>query len=149
MDIRISGQQIDTGSALQAHVTERMQDVVGKYFSRAVSSSVTFSKEPGGAFACNIVTHVTNGLFLKAYGAAHDMHLAFDQALTKIEKQLRRYKTRLKPHAERVLSRVRRRKRPIASSPPSSVRRWRRNPLHRPSSLKPKWTFRKAAWRTP
>ncbi|WP_228242572.1 ribosome hibernation-promoting factor, HPF/YfiA family [Porphyrobacter sp. GA68] len=104
MDIRVSGHQIDTGAALQGQVSDRMQDIVGKYFSRAVSTNVTFGKEPGGAFSCDIVTHVMNGLFLKARAVAHDIHQAFEAAAGKIEKQLRRYKTRLKPHSERVLS---------------------------------------------
>lgn len=104
MDIRVSGHQIDTGTALQTQVSDRMQDIVDKYFSRAISSQVTFGKQPGGAFSCDIITHVTNGMILKGSGAAHDIHLAFDQAAAKVEKQLRRYKTRLKPHSERVLS---------------------------------------------
>lgn len=104
MDIRVSGHQIDTGTALQTQVTDKMQEIVDKYFSRALSSQVTFGKQPGGAFSCDIILHVTQGLILKASGAEHDIHVAFDQAATKVEKQLRRYKTRLKPQSERVLS---------------------------------------------
>lgn len=104
MDIRVSGHQIDTGTALQGQVTDKMQEIVDKYFSRALSSQVTFGKDPGGAFSCDIVLHVTQGLILKASGSAHDVHVSFDQAATKIEKQLRRYKTRLKPHTERAMS---------------------------------------------
>ena len=104
MDIRVSGHQIDTGTALQTQVTDKMQEIVDKYFSRALSSQVTFGKEPAGAFSCDIVTHVTQGLILKGSGTAHDIHVAFDQAAAKVEKQLRRYKTRLKPHTERVMS---------------------------------------------
>ena len=40
MEIRVSGHQIDTGEALQSHVSERMQAIADKYFSRAISSSV-------------------------------------------------------------------------------------------------------------
>ena len=104
MEIRVSGHQMDTGSALQGYVTDKMQEIVDKYFSRALSSQVTFNKEPAGAFSCDIILHVTHGLILKGRGEAHDVHVAFDAAATKVEKQLRRYKTRLKPHAERVLS---------------------------------------------
>ncbi|TCD06685.1 ribosome-associated translation inhibitor RaiA [Erythrobacteraceae bacterium CFH 75059] len=104
MDIRVSGHQIDTGAALQAQVHDRLSEMVDKYFSRAMSSHVTFGRQPGGAFSCDIITHVTQGLILKGSGTAHDVHLAFDQATGKIEKQLRRYKTRLKARSERVLS---------------------------------------------
>ena len=98
MDIRVSGHQIDTGAALQEHVDDRLNSIVDKYFSRAISSHVTFGKGPGGAFTADIVTHVMQGLILKGHAEAHDVHQAFDAAAAKIEKQLRRYKRRLKDH---------------------------------------------------
>lgn len=102
MDIRISGHQVETGSALQEHASDRLSDIVEKYFDRAISSHVTFGKAPAGAFTCDIVTHVNHGTILKAHGSAQDAHLALDDAATKIEKQLRRYKRRLKDHHERA-----------------------------------------------
>jgi len=100
MDIRVSGHQIETGEALQAHAQERLTAIVEKYFSRALSSSVTFNKAPAGAFRCDIVTHPMHGLILKGAGIAHDAHVALDQAAEKIDKQLRRYKRRLKDRHE-------------------------------------------------
>ena len=104
MDIRISGHQVETGTALQEHASERLGDIVGKYFDRAISSHVTFGKAPAGAFSCDIVTHVNHGTILKAHGDAHDAHLALDSAAGKIEKQLRRYKRRLTDRHERASS---------------------------------------------
>jgi ribosomal subunit interface protein len=100
MDIRVSGRQIDTGAALQTHVGERLTSIADKYFNRAISSHVTFAKGPGGAFDCDIVTHVMQGLTIKAHGGAHDIHQAFEQAAAKTEKQLRRYKRRLNDRHE-------------------------------------------------
>ncbi len=102
MDIRISGHQMDTGAALQDHAADRLNAIVEKYFSRALSSHVTFGKAPGGAFACDIVTHVMQGLLLKAHGQAQDAHLALDAAAEKIDKQLRRYKRRIKDRHEQA-----------------------------------------------
>lgn len=95
MDIRISGHQMETGAALQEHVADRLGTIVDKYFDRALSSHVTFGKAPAGAFTCDIVTHVMQGLILKAQGSAQDAHIALDDAAAKIDKQLRRYKRRL------------------------------------------------------
>lgn len=95
MDIRVSGHQIETGAALQDHVASRLNAVVEKYFNRALSSQVTFGKAPAGAFRCDIVTHVMQGLILKSHAEAQDAHLALDQAAEKIDKQLRRYKRRI------------------------------------------------------
>ena len=100
MDIRVSGHQIDTGAALQNHVEDRLQGIVEKYFNRAISSHVTFGKAAGGAFSSDIVTHVMQGLILKGHAEAHDVHQAFDAAAAKIEKQLRRYKRRIKDRHE-------------------------------------------------
>lgn len=102
MDMRISGHQVETGVALQEHATDRLEAMVDKYFDRALSSHVTFGKGPGSAFTCDIVMHVMHGLILKAHGGAHDAHQALDDAAAKIEKQLRRYKRRLKDHHEQA-----------------------------------------------
>ncbi len=97
MDIRVSGHQVDTGEALKMHVNDRMQGIADKYFSRAISAHVTFGKGPHDhGFACDIVSHVMQGVVLKGGGKAMDAHQAFDEASGKIEKQLRRYKRRLK-----------------------------------------------------
>jgi ribosomal subunit interface protein len=95
MEIRVSGHQVDTGTALQERAAERLNGIVEKYFNRAMSSQVTFGKAPTQAFACDIVMHVNNGLVLKSHAQAHDANQSLDQAADKIEKQLRRYKRRL------------------------------------------------------
>ena len=91
MEIRVSGHQIDTGSALQTHVTERMNAIADKYFSRAISAHATFGRGPHEALTCDIVSHVMQGVVLKGHGQARDAHVAFESAADRIEKQLRRY----------------------------------------------------------
>lgn len=100
MDIRVSGHQMDTGAALQDHVSDRLNTIVQKYFGRAISSQVTFGKAPASMVSCDIVTHVMQGLLLKANAVAPDAHVALDQAAEKIDKQLRRYKRRIQDRHE-------------------------------------------------
>ena len=102
MDIRVSGHQIDTGEALRGHVGTRLTGIAEKFFSRAISAQVTFGKGPyDHSFTCDVVAHVPQGVVLKGHGGAADAHAAFDQAADRIEKQLRRYKRRLKDrHAQ-------------------------------------------------
>jgi len=104
MDIRVSGHQIDTGEALRGHVDARLSGIADKYFARAISAQATFGKGPyDHSFTCDIVAHVPQGVVLKGRGAAADAHAAFDQAADRIEKQLRRYKRRLKDrHAQSI-----------------------------------------------
>ncbi|WP_374523912.1 ribosome hibernation-promoting factor, HPF/YfiA family [Sphingopyxis sp.] len=96
MEIRVSGHQIETGVALQAHVSDRMNAIADKYFSRAIGAHATFGKGPHDSFQCDIVAHVMQGLVLKGHGQAQDAHVAFEGAADRIEKQLRRYMRRLK-----------------------------------------------------
>lgn len=102
MDIRVSGHQIETGEALQVHAQDRLNTIADKYFADAISSQVTFNRAPAGAFRCDIVTHVMHGLILKGAGIAQDAHIALDQAAEKIDKQLRRYKRRIKDRHEQA-----------------------------------------------
>ena len=97
MDIRVSGHQVDTGDALRAHVGDRLQGIATKYFSRAHSAHATFGKGPHDhGFVCDVMMHVVKGVVLKASGHAAEANLAFDGAADKVEKQLRRYKRRLR-----------------------------------------------------
>lgn len=97
MDIRVSGHQVETGDALKTQVTERLQGIADKHFSRAISSQITFGKGPHDyGFTCDIVMHVTNGLVLKASNGGQEAAGAFVGAADRIDKQLRRYTRRLK-----------------------------------------------------
>ena len=85
MDIRVSGHQIETGEALRSHVDERLNAIAQKFFSRAISSQVTFGKGPyDHSFTCDIVAHVPQGVVLKGHGSAAAAHPAFDQAADRI-----------------------------------------------------------------
>jgi ribosomal subunit interface protein len=96
MDIRVSGHQVDTGNALRAHVADRMTAMSDKYVSRATAANVTFGRGPHDHFTCDIVAPVAQGMVLKASNRAEDAHIAFDGAALKIERQLKRYMSRLR-----------------------------------------------------
>jgi len=102
MDIRVSGHQIDTGEALREQVDLRLHAIAEKYFSRAISAQVTFGRGPyDHSFTCDIVAHVPQGVVLKGSAGAGLAPAAFELAADRIEKQLRRYKRRLKDrHAQ-------------------------------------------------
>lgn len=97
MDIQVSGKNMDLGEALQAHVDTRLTESVTKFFGRGVDAVVTFSKERH-LVECEVTTHLASGVFLAAHGDAGDAYGAFDGALEKLEKRVRRYKSRLRDH---------------------------------------------------
>ena len=97
MDIRVSGHQIETGTARRGEVDARLGAIADKYFARAISAQVTFGKGPyDHSFTCDILAHVPQGVILKGRGAAADAHAAFEQAAGRVESQLKRYKNRIK-----------------------------------------------------
>lgn len=102
MRYQISGKQIDIGEALQTHVQAEIDAAVAKYPGRPTDALVVFSKD-GSAFCCETVLHLSTGLTVQARAREHDIYAAADAAITKMEKQVRRYKRRLKDHhKERV-----------------------------------------------
>ncbi len=105
MRIQISGQNISLGSALQEHVETVLTGAVNKYFDRAIEADVVFHKE-AHLFKADIRVNegTGNGMMIRAEGKADDVYPAFDAAAEKIEKQLRRYKRRLKDHHKTPLS---------------------------------------------
>jgi ribosomal subunit interface protein len=100
MDIRVSGQQIDVGTAMTGHVETSLEALVDKYGVRATGANVTLKPGPHDAgFVCDILLQLTQGLVLKASDrSTGTAQLAFDGAADKIDTQLRRYKRRLDSH---------------------------------------------------
>ena len=97
MRYEISGRQIDIGAALQSHVESELDRVVEKYAGRPTDASAKFSRD-GHMFACEAMVHLSTGLHAQATGKANEIYAAFDAAAEKMDKQLRRYKRRLKDH---------------------------------------------------
>jgi ribosomal subunit interface protein len=99
MQVHISGRHVDLGDAFRAHVEKRLQENVTKYIDRVTDIDVVVGKE-ASRFIVNIHgnTGTHSGIVMKSQGAANDVYAAFDEASTRIEKQLRRYKRRLKDH---------------------------------------------------
>lgn len=97
MRYQITGKQIDIGDALQTHVKSELNDAVNKYAERPTDANVVFSRS-ASEFVCEATVHLSTGLTAQAKGHAHEIYAAFDACREKMEKQLRRYKRRLKDH---------------------------------------------------
>ncbi|MEM7073955.1 MAG: ribosome-associated translation inhibitor RaiA [Pseudomonadota bacterium] len=97
MRYQITGKQIDVGNALQTHVQNELNDVIEKYAERPTDANIVFSKS-ASEFVCETTVHLSTGLTAQAKAHAHEIYAAFDQCCEKMEKQLRRYKRRLKDH---------------------------------------------------
>lgn len=97
MRYQISGKQIDVGDALQSHVKTELSEVMGKYSQRPTDAVIVFSRD-AHEFVCEATAHLSSGLTAQARGHATEIYAAFDKCCEKMDKQLRRYKRRLKDH---------------------------------------------------
>ena len=97
MRYQISGKQIDIGEALQTHVKNELGEILEKYAQRPTDAHVIFSKS-GHEFVCEATVHLSTGLTASARAHATEIYAAFDNCGEKMDKQLRRYKRRLKDH---------------------------------------------------
>lgn len=99
MQISVSGKGVDVGEALRTHIENQLEEHVSKYIDRVTSVHVVVSREAHLMrvdVSANLGTHA--GLTAKSRGESEDVYAAFDQALHKIAKQLRRYKRKLTNH---------------------------------------------------
>ncbi|MDQ0503450.1 ribosome hibernation-promoting factor, HPF/YfiA family [Xanthobacter agilis] len=93
MALRVSGKNIDVGEALRARLTERVSEVLAKYFDGGWSGHVTVSRE-GSGYRSECLLHLDSGVNLQTQANAQDANACADSAVEKIEKRLRRYKQR-------------------------------------------------------
>lgn len=97
MRYQITGKQIDIGEALQTHVKTELGESISKYAQRPTDATVIFSKS-GHEYVCEATVHLSTGLTAAAKAHNPDIYGSFEDCSEKMEKQLRRYKRRLKDH---------------------------------------------------
>jgi ribosomal subunit interface protein len=97
MRIQVSGKQIDIGDALRTHVEGRLIEAVAKYFDRPVDAVVTFCRDRH-EFVADSSVHLPTGMTVQATARADEIYACFEGAVDRMEKQLRRYKRRLRDH---------------------------------------------------
>ncbi|MFG1359994.1 ribosome hibernation-promoting factor, HPF/YfiA family [Xanthobacter pseudotagetidis] len=95
MALRVSGKNIDVGEALRQRLTDRLSEVVAKYFDGGWSGHVTVARE-GSGYRSECMLHLDSGVNLQAHGSEQEANASADTAVEKIEKRLRRYKQRIK-----------------------------------------------------
>lgn len=99
MQIHVSGKGVDVGEALRGHMTAQIDEHVNKYIDRVTSVQVVVSREAHlfrVDITGNLGTH--SGLVVRSRGEQEDVYAAFDVALEKVAKQLRRYKRKITNH---------------------------------------------------
>ena len=97
MRYQISGIHIEIGDALKSHVQTELDEIAKKYAERPTDATVVFSKD-SHLYVCEATIHLSTGLTSQASASDTEIYAAFELCSGKMEKQLRRYKRRLKDH---------------------------------------------------
>ena len=101
MKVRVSGKQIEIGAALSDFARERIEAAMSKHFDGGAEANVVISHE-GFGYRADCTAHLDSGVVLNAQGDAADARHAFESALERLEKQIRRYKRRLRNHHDKA-----------------------------------------------
>lgn len=98
MQVQVTGKHVDVGEALRSRVADELSSSIAKYFDRGGGADVVISRE-GAAFKVDCAVTLASGQQLTTQGVGGDAHMAFDAALEKMAKRIRRYKRRLKDYS--------------------------------------------------
>ena len=97
MQVKITGKHLDIGDALRQHIEERLQALRERYFEGSVHAAMMLEKQRG-RFLADCTLHLATGLLLQSHAENADATAVADAALSHLEKQLKKYKQRLKDH---------------------------------------------------
>ena len=95
MQINVTGHHVEVTPALRAYATEKMQRI-SRHFDHVISINVILKVENHQQQAEGTVIAAGKPLF--AQEIHNDMYAAIDGLSDKLDKQVRRYKDRLRSH---------------------------------------------------
>ncbi len=99
MQINVSGKGVEVGESLRSHIESQVAEHVTKYIDRISNMNAVVSREAHlfrVDITGNLGTHA--GMVTRSRGESDDVYAAFDLALDKMSKQLRRYKRKITNH---------------------------------------------------
>lgn len=105
MQVHVTGKHVDVGEALRSRVSDEITASIGKYFDRGGGGADVVVSRQGHAFRVDCAVTLASGQELTTQGIGGDAHIAFDAALARLTKRIRRYKNRLKDHHPQALAR--------------------------------------------
>jgi len=104
MQVQVTGKHVDVGEALRSRVSDEITTSIAKYFDRDGGGADVVVSREGNAFKVDCAVTLASGQQLTTHGVGGDAHLAFDAAMEKMSKRIRRYKNRLKDHHPQALA---------------------------------------------
>lgn len=101
MHVGVIGKNMDVGEAFRTHISDSLEAAVGKYFDKALEATVVVARD-AHLYRATLSAHTGRNLLFQSSGEASDPYPAFDRALDRLAKRLRRHKRKLKDHHRAV-----------------------------------------------
>jgi ribosomal subunit interface protein len=98
MNVQVTGKNMNLGEALRSRIVSELESGIDKYFERGAQDANVFVTPDGSGYRVDCTVNLASGRTVISHGHGGDAHAAFDDALTKIEKRVRRYKRKLRNH---------------------------------------------------
>ncbi len=100
MEINVTFRHAESSKVLKDYIFEKIQKL-SKYFIKPTIAHVTLNVE-GSRHTAEISLSENHSQF-NAQQGSHDMYLSVDRALGKIERQLKKYKEKIKNHHKKKI----------------------------------------------
>lgn len=97
MQLSVTFRHMDATDALKSHAKDRVERIK-KYFPDPIMAHVVLSTERGYQHVADVNIQLHNGLLIKGREITEDMYSSLDLVMDKIERQVVRYKEKLRNH---------------------------------------------------
>ena len=97
MQMSVTFRHMDATEALKDYAHEKL-DRIRKYFPDPIKAHIVLSAERGYAHQADVVITLHNGIVIAGEETTEDMYSSIDLVMAKIERQVRRYKEKIRSH---------------------------------------------------
>lgn len=97
MHLLFTFRNLENSDTLKEYASEKLERI-NKYFPDPIKVHIVFSQQRNYLHVVDVQITLHNGLVVKGQEATEDFHSSIDLVMAKIERQLRRYKDRIRDH---------------------------------------------------
>jgi putative sigma-54 modulation protein len=97
MQLSVTFRHMEGSDALKEHARDKLEKIK-KYFPDPIMAHVVLSTERGYQHLADVNIQLHNGLVIKGSEQTEDMYSSIDLVMAKIERQVRRYKEKIRGH---------------------------------------------------
>lgn len=101
MQFSVTFRHMEATDAIKEYAREKVERIK-KYFPDPISAHVVFSTERGYQHAVDVMIQLHNGIAIAGREVTEDMYSSIDLVMAKIERQVRRYKEKIRNHKARA-----------------------------------------------